>query len=135
MTRLAQTHCDQAPSGWDRLASLMSEPLRRLVAPPAETCCPLRPVIRHATDARLRCEPEPVEYGIAHAMRVIAAGDLSEHSRVKSIYRVCNRLFDAGSERVVLDLSEADAIDEMIVVSEIGEQWSPKTPPPRTAAR
>ena len=23
----------------------------------------------------------------------------------------------------------------MIVVSEIGEQWSPKTPPPRTAAR
>jgi hypothetical protein len=31
--------------------------------------------------------------------------------------------------------SDADAMDEMIVVSEIGEQWSPKTPPPNTAAR
>ncbi len=31
--------------------------------------------------------------------------------------------------------SDAEAIDEMMVVSEIGEQWSPKTPPPRTAAR
>ena len=28
----------------------------------------------------------------------------------------------------------ADAIEEMIVVSEIGEQWSPNTPPPKTAA-
>ncbi len=25
-------------------------------------------------------------------------------------------------------------MEEMMVVSEIGEQWSPKTPPPRTAA-
>ena len=30
--------------------------------------------------------------------------------------------------------SQADAIEETIVVSEIGEQWSPKTLPLRTAA-
>lgn len=30
--------------------------------------------------------------------------------------------------------SAAEAIEEMIVVSDIGEQWSPKTPPPKTAA-
>lgn len=119
---LAATDCPRERMGLrperPRLPGPMGA-LRRLLPLSGRDETPIGAVVRHVADPLLTCEPIYAPGSMPgdelDAMLIRAEGDLSDSARVRAIYRLCNRLFDANARRIILDLTQAERLDTKAV--------------------